>query len=162
MWEGCHAKRLESPAIRRRKAAKWEQKQPVSGVRRRYGPMWESRLFPHRAKTSIVPSFSAWPGRGLRDGAPMPLGIGMGWQMHDLRALGHSSLSSEASLLPNLGCGKAAVRTTCVMGPLLLVAERSATCHGPGGHLVVRAAGMRASLSEGCEVARLLISRKRE
>ena len=72
MWEGFHAERSEGPAMRRRKTAKWERKQPVLGVRRRFGQMWESRLFPHLAKTATVPSFSARLGRELRGGLLVP------------------------------------------------------------------------------------------
>ena len=54
--------------MRCRKTAKWERKQPALGVWRRFGPMREARLFPHRAKTATVPSFSARLVRTLRGG----------------------------------------------------------------------------------------------
>ena len=58
--------------MRCRKTAKWERKQPVLGVWRRFGPMREARLFPHRAKTATVPSFSARLVRTLRGGLLVP------------------------------------------------------------------------------------------
>ena len=58
--------------MRRRKTAKWERKQPALGVRRRFGPMWESRLFPHLAKTATLLSFSTRLGRTLRGGLLVP------------------------------------------------------------------------------------------
>lgn len=41
--------------MRCRKTAKWERKQPALGVWRRFGPMWESRLFPHRGQNRQPP-----------------------------------------------------------------------------------------------------------